>query len=52
MLNRVKTIVQAIRDSFSRSAARLGGTAQGRRMQLVRAVERVARELGLDGAGL
>jgi RNA polymerase sigma-70 factor (ECF subfamily) len=33
-------------------AARLGGTAQGRRMQLVRAVERVARELGLDGASL
>jgi RNA polymerase sigma-70 factor (ECF subfamily) len=30
-------------------AARLGGTAQARRMQLARAVERVARELGLDG---
>jgi RNA polymerase sigma-70 factor (ECF subfamily) len=30
-------------------AARLGGTAQARRMQLVRAVERVARELNLDG---
>ena len=29
-------------------AARLGGTAQGRRMQLARALERVARELGLD----
>jgi RNA polymerase sigma factor (sigma-70 family) len=29
-------------------AARLGGTAQARRMQLARAVERVARELGLD----
>jgi RNA polymerase sigma-70 factor (ECF subfamily) len=29
-------------------AARLGGTAQARRMHLVRAVERVARELGLD----
>jgi RNA polymerase sigma-70 factor (ECF subfamily) len=29
-------------------AARLGGTAQRRRMQLSRAVERVARELGLD----
>jgi RNA polymerase sigma-70 factor (ECF subfamily) len=29
-------------------AARLGGTAQARRMQLTRAVERVARELGLD----
>jgi RNA polymerase sigma factor (sigma-70 family) len=30
-------------------AARLGGTAQARRMQLARAVERVARQLGLDG---
>jgi RNA polymerase sigma-70 factor (ECF subfamily) len=30
-------------------AARLGGTAQARRMQLARAVERVARELDLDG---
>ena len=30
-------------------AARMGGTAQARRMQLARAVERVARELGLDG---
>ena len=29
-------------------AVRLGGTAQARRMQLTRAVERVARELGLD----
>ncbi len=29
-------------------ASRLGGTAQARRMQLARAVERVARELGLD----
>jgi RNA polymerase sigma-70 factor (ECF subfamily) len=29
-------------------AARLGGTAQGRRMQLARALESVARELGLD----
>jgi RNA polymerase sigma-70 factor (ECF subfamily) len=29
-------------------ADRLGGTAQARRMQLARAVERVARELGLD----
>jgi RNA polymerase sigma-70 factor (ECF subfamily) len=33
-------------------AARLGGTAQARRMQLARAVERVARELGLDGDDL
>ncbi|HJZ94060.1 MAG TPA: sigma-70 family RNA polymerase sigma factor [Gemmataceae bacterium] len=33
-------------------AGRLGGTAQGRRMQLARAVERVERELGLgDGDG-
>ena len=31
-------------------ATRLGGTAQARRMQLARAVERVARELGLDEA--
>jgi RNA polymerase sigma-70 factor (ECF subfamily) len=30
-------------------ATRLGGTAQARRMQLARAVERVARELDLDG---
>jgi RNA polymerase sigma-70 factor (ECF subfamily) len=30
-------------------ATRLGGTAQARRMQLARAVERVARELNLDG---
>src|SRR5262249_8227457 len=29
-------------------AAQLGGTAGGRRMQLARAVERVAQELGLD----
>jgi RNA polymerase sigma-70 factor (ECF subfamily) len=29
-------------------AARLGGTAQARRMQLVRAVERITRQLGLD----
>ena len=29
-------------------ASRLGGTAQARRMQLTRAVERVARALGLD----
>jgi RNA polymerase sigma factor (sigma-70 family) len=29
-------------------AVRLGGTAQARRMQLARAVERVARELGLN----
>jgi RNA polymerase sigma factor (sigma-70 family) len=31
-------------------ADRIGGTAQGRRMQLVRAVERVEQELGLEGA--
>ena len=29
-------------------AAQLGGTPQARRMQLARAVDRVARELGLD----
>jgi RNA polymerase sigma-70 factor (ECF subfamily) len=33
-------------------ATRLGGTAQARRMQLTRAVERVARELDLDGDDL
>ncbi|MFO0845751.1 MAG: sigma-70 family RNA polymerase sigma factor [Gemmataceae bacterium] len=32
-------------------ARRLGGTAQARRMQLARAVERVSRELGLEGDG-
>ncbi|HVK16457.1 MAG TPA: sigma-70 family RNA polymerase sigma factor [Fimbriiglobus sp.] len=31
-------------------AARLGGTAQSRRMQLSRAVERVVRELGIEPA--
>jgi RNA polymerase sigma-70 factor (ECF subfamily) len=34
--------------SWADIAAKLGGTAQARRMQLARAVERVARELGLD----
>jgi RNA polymerase sigma-70 factor (ECF subfamily) len=34
--------------SWADIAARLGGKAQARRMQLVRAVERGARELGLD----
>jgi RNA polymerase sigma-70 factor (ECF subfamily) len=29
-------------------AAQLGGTAQGRRMQLTRALERVAQQIGLD----
>ena len=33
-------------------AGRLGGTAQARRMQLARAVERVAHELGLEAADL
>jgi RNA polymerase sigma-70 factor (ECF subfamily) len=32
-------------------ADRVGGTAQARRMQLARAVERVSRELGLDEEG-
>jgi RNA polymerase sigma-70 factor (ECF subfamily) len=31
-------------------AVRLGGTAQARRMQLARAIDRVARELGLESA--
>jgi RNA polymerase sigma-70 factor (ECF subfamily) len=31
-------------------AARIGGTAQSRRMQLTRAVERVVRELGIEPA--
>lgn len=34
--------------SWADIAARLGGTAQARRMQLARAVERVAQALGLD----
>ena len=33
-------------------AAELGGTAQSRRMQLTRAVERVVRELGIEPADL
>jgi len=32
-------------------AAQLGGTAEGRRKQLTRALDRVARELGLEGDG-
>src|SRR5262249_45115684 len=32
-------------------AEKLGGTPQGRRMQLARAVERVSRELGLEVSG-
>jgi RNA polymerase sigma factor (sigma-70 family) len=32
-------------------AAELGGTPEGRRMQLTRAVDRVARQLGLEGVG-
>jgi RNA polymerase sigma-70 factor (ECF subfamily) len=34
--------------SWAEVAQRLGGTAQARRMQLARAVERVSRELGLE----
>jgi RNA polymerase sigma-70 factor (ECF subfamily) len=37
--------------AWAEVAGRLGGTAQARRMQLARAVERVSRELGLEGAG-
>jgi DNA-binding CsgD family transcriptional regulator len=37
--------------SWADIAARLGGTAQARRMQLARAVERAARELGLEADG-
>jgi RNA polymerase sigma-70 factor (ECF subfamily) len=37
--------------AWAEVAARLGGTAQARRMQLTRAVERVARELGLEEDG-
>ncbi len=37
--------------AWAEIAAQLGGTAQGRRMQLARAVERVSRELGLDEEG-
>jgi RNA polymerase sigma-70 factor (ECF subfamily) len=36
--------------AWAEIAAQMGGTAQARRMQLARAVERVARELGLDEA--
>jgi RNA polymerase sigma-70 factor (ECF subfamily) len=36
--------------SWADVATRLGGTPQARRMQLARAVERVAQELGLDEA--
>jgi RNA polymerase sigma-70 factor (ECF subfamily) len=32
-------------------ATRLGGTAQARRMQLVRAIERIGKELGLEEGG-
>jgi RNA polymerase sigma-70 factor (ECF subfamily) len=34
--------------AWAEIADQVGGTAQARRMQLARAVERVARELGLD----
>ena len=37
--------------AWAEIAERLGGTAQARRMQLARAVERVSRELGLDEEG-
>lgn len=33
---------------WSEVAARLGGTAEGRRKQLTRAIERIAEDLGLD----
>jgi hypothetical protein len=36
--------------AWAEVAARLGGTAEGRRRQLTRAVKRVAQELGLDEA--
>jgi RNA polymerase sigma-70 factor (ECF subfamily) len=35
--------------SWDEVAARLGGTGQARRMQLSRGIERVGRELGLEG---
>jgi RNA polymerase sigma-70 factor (ECF subfamily) len=35
--------------AWSDVAARVGGTAQARRMQLARAVDRVCRALGIDG---
>jgi RNA polymerase sigma-70 factor (ECF subfamily) len=37
-------------EGWTQIAAELGGTAQGRRKQLERAIERVARQLGLDDA--
>jgi RNA polymerase sigma-70 factor (ECF subfamily) len=36
--------------AWAEVAERLGGTAQARRMQLARAADRVARQLGLDDA--
>jgi RNA polymerase sigma-70 factor (ECF subfamily) len=36
--------------AWAEIANRMGGTAQARRMQLARAVERVSRELGLEDA--
>jgi RNA polymerase sigma-70 factor (ECF subfamily) len=33
-------------------AARVGGTSQARRVQLARAIDRVAQQLGLDGEGV
>jgi RNA polymerase sigma-70 factor (ECF subfamily) len=38
-------------EEWAAIASALGGTAQGRRKQLERAVERVARQLGLEGDG-
>lgn len=38
--------------AWAEVAARLGGTAQSRRMQLTRAVERVVRQLGIEAADL
>jgi RNA polymerase sigma-70 factor (ECF subfamily) len=32
-------------------AARVGGTAQARRVQLTRALDRIARELGIEDEG-
>ena len=40
--------LRADRRAWADVAAQLGGTPEARRMQLTRAVNRVAREMGLD----
>lgn len=40
--------LRALGQEWTAIAAQLGGTAEGRRKQLIRAIDRVAQELGLD----